>query len=73
MLVAKINLDIKYIKTCKKENLISTFAKSKIIIKTSFKTRMRIAKIIIEAELQNKHYVKKNLKRNLSVVIDKIK
>ena len=71
--IAKINLDIIYIKTCKKENLIPTFAKSKLAIKTNFKTKLRIARIIMETELQNKHYIKKNLKRNLLLAIDKIK
>ena len=47
--------NIKFLQTCKRNNLAPTFAKPKYAVKLNLKTRKRITKMIIEAELTNKH------------------
>ena len=59
----KAQADIEFIKHCKSEN-IPTFAKVNVSLKHSnHKLKSRIAKIVMEAELQNKHCEKKKLKK----------
>ena len=63
----KVKADIKFVKSCKKENLTPTFAKVNLAIKNgSKKLKLRIARIVMESEMQNKHYEKKKLERNYS-------
>ena len=53
----KTLVDIKFIKSCKLENIISTFAKVKLSLKQSnCKLRLHIARLVMEAEMQNKHF-----------------
>ena len=48
----KINADIKYIKTCKKEELTPRFAKFKLALKSgTTRLQKKITKLVIEAEL----------------------
>ena len=67
-------LDIKFLKICKVEHLIPTFAN--IQLGTSginIKLKHRIARIILEDELQHKHRQKKRLKneiRNISIQLN---
>ena len=67
----KTILDIKFLKQCKQEQLNPTFANVRLSTKGSnFKLKHRIARIIIEDELQYKHRYKKKLKnevKNLSL------
>ena len=52
----KTILDIKFLKKCKQEQLIPTFANVRLSTKGSnIKLKHRIARIIIEYELQYKH------------------
>ena len=52
----KINKDIKFIKLCKKEHLIPTFAKVKLAIKSgNVKLQRKLPRIIMETEMQQKH------------------
>ena len=45
---------------CKRENLIATFANVKLTIKTgNTKLKKKIACLIFETELQNKHFEKR--------------
>ena len=61
----KIQADVEFIKHCKSEKIIPTFAKVNLSLKQSnHKFKSRKAKIVMEAELQNKHREKKQLKRN---------
>ena len=56
----KVQADIKFIKLCKQENLIPTFANIKLSLKHSNnKLKKRIARILMETEIQNKHREKK--------------
>ena len=61
----KIQADVEFIKHCKSEKIIPTFAKVNLSLKQSnHKLKSRNAKIVMEAELRNKHREKKQLKRN---------
>ena len=63
----KAQAGIEFIKDCKNENIIPTFAKVKVSLEYSnHKLKSRIAKIVMEAELQNKHREKKKLKKRLN-------
>ena len=56
----KIQLDINFIKTCKREDLIPTFAKVNVAIKHSTqKSKIYIARAVMETEMQNKHQKRK--------------
>ena len=53
-----LKADIIYIKSCKKEELIPTLAKVNLAIKSgAFKIKKKIAKSIIETEIQDKQYI----------------
>ena len=64
-------LDIKFLKQCKQEQLLSAFANVRLSTKGSnIKLKHRIARIIIEDELQYNYQHKKKLKneiKNLSI------
>ena len=47
--------------TCKRNNLIPTFARTKLAVKFSFQLRNKISQQIIDAELKNKYRKKKIL------------
>ena len=52
----KLNADIKFIKSGKKEYLIPTFAKVNVSIKSgSYKLKWKIPRLIMNTKLQNKH------------------
>ena len=62
----KVEPDIRFTKSCKKDNLIPTFANVKLAIKSgNWKIHLRIAKIIMEMEMQNKHW-EKNLNKEIA-------
>ena len=70
----KSKADIRFIKSCKKDNLISPFAKVKLAIKSgNWKLHLRIARIIMETEMQNKHQEKKNLKKEIASISIQLK
>ena len=53
---SKVNQDINFIKTCRRENLIPPFAKVKIAIKiNNNKLKQKLTRIILDTELQQKH------------------
>ena len=70
--IAKLKLDIKFIITCKRDKLIPTFAKPKIVVKLNFRTRWKITQAILDAELQNKYNQKKKLLAELSRLQDEL-
>ena len=48
----KVKADIKFIKSCKKDNLIPSFAKVNLTIKNgNGKLKLRIARIAMESEM----------------------
>ena len=62
----KINADIKYIKSCKKEEITPRFAKINLALKSgTVWPKKKIAKLVMEAELQNKHVERKKTKTGL--------
>ena len=63
---AKVNEDIKFIKICKNEDLLSKLAKIWLSVRSgSIKLKRTIACLIIEAELQNKHLEWQKLKQEM--------
>ena len=64
MKYSKVNQDINFIKTCRRENLIPTFAKVKIAIKiNNDKLKQKLARVILDTELQQKHNERRIVKR----------
>ena len=62
----KVQADIKLIKTCKSERLIPTFANVKLEVKIGkHKLKSKIARLIMETELQSEHDQKKKIKIEL--------
>ena len=54
----KLKADIIYITSCKKEELIPDFAKVNLALKSGgFKIKKKIAKLVMEAEIQDKQYL----------------
>ena len=59
----KIEADISFIKACKAEQLIPTFAKVKLSIKsTNRKVQYKMTRLVMKAELKDKRHSKKKLK-----------
>ena len=55
----KVTADIKFIKLCKVEKIMPTFAKVNLSIKSgSRKLKLRIARLMMESEIQSKHLEK---------------
>ena len=62
----KVLADIKFIKSCKSEDIIPTFAKVNVSLKHgNYKLQLRIPRIVMEAELQNKNREKSKLKKEI--------
>ena len=60
----KVTTDMKFIKFCKVEKIIPTFAKVNFsIISGSRKLKLRISRLLMEREIQSKHLEKKKLKK----------
>ena len=70
----KVQAGIKFIKSCKKENLIPTFAKVNLAIKNGGRNlKLWLGIIIMESEMRNKHHAKKKLKKEILAVSDQLK
>ena len=70
----KVTADIKFIKLCKVEKIIPLFAKVNLSIKSdSRKLKLRIARLVIESEIQSKHLGKKKLKKELRLACIQLK
>ena len=70
----KAQADIKFIKSCKKKNLIPTFTKINLTIKNvSRKLKLRIARIIMESEMENKNHEKKKPKKEILAISNQLK
>ena len=62
----KIQLDIDFIKICKWEDLIPTFANVNVAIKHGTqKLKMKIVCAVMETEMQNKHDQKRKIKKQI--------
>ena len=69
----KVQADIQFIKSCKKENLIPIFAKVNLAIKSdSRKLKLSLARIM-ESEMENKHDEKKKLKKEIVAISNQLK
>ena len=70
----KIQLDVSFIKQCKKENIIPTFAKVNVAIKHgTYKLKKKIAHTVMITELQNKHHERQKLKEDIIKTTSKLK
>ena len=70
----KTKLDMQYIKLCKQERLLPTFATIKLSIQTKNKTlKERIGRIIMEHELERKHHEKEQLKKEIKSISIQLK
>ena len=70
----KADQDIKFTKSCEKERLVPTFAKVKLSMKSdSYKLNSKISKLIMQTELENKHYEKRKLRKEISSIGIKLK
>ena len=70
----KVVADIKYIKTCKKERLIPTFAKVNISLKNAtHKLRQKISLLVMNTELENKHSENRKLKKEIKKICIELK
>ena len=58
---AKVRDDIEFLLRCKKEALVPLFAIPKLSIKSTWNLIRKIAKLIIEVEIKNKHKIKRHL------------
>ena len=66
----KVQADIKFIKTRKSESLVPTFANVKLAVKNwKHKLKSKIARLIVDTQLQSKHNQKKIKKGLVSVYI----
>ena len=62
----KVKLDIIFIKQCKKENIITTFENVNVSIKHgTYKLKKKIANIVMETEIQNKHLERQKLRKDI--------
>ena len=62
----KTKLDKEYIKLCKQEHLLPTFAMVRLSTQTkNKKLKNRIGRIIMEHELESKHHEKKLLRKEI--------
>ena len=70
----KVTADIKFIKLCKVEKIIPTFAEVNLSIKSgSRKLKLRIARLMMESGIQSKHLEKKKLKKELRLACIQLK
>lgn len=70
----KVQTDIKCNKFCKIENFILTLNKVNIKIKSSSRNiKLSLAKIIIEAKMENKHREKRRLRKEIVAITNKLK
>ena len=62
----KIELHINFIKICKKEDLIPTFAKVNVAIKHGTqKLKMNLVHAVMETKMQNKHDQERKIKKQI--------
>ena len=59
----KVDQDIKFIKSCKKECLVPTFAN--VILSIKYKIKCNTLKLIMQTELENKHHEKRKLRKEI--------
>ena len=69
----RVQANRKFIKSCKKENLIPNLAQFNLAIKSGRKLKLRLAKIIMEGEMQNKHHDKKKQKKEIVAISNHLK
>ena len=72
--MTKLKTDIVYIKSCKKENLIPSFAKVNLSIKSGgYKLKKKVAKLLMDTELQDKHYQIRKIRNEIRSIAISLK
>ena len=62
----KLNADIAFIKLCKKERIIPTLGKVNVSTRNgTYKLKRKIARLVMETELQNQHQKNGKLRKNI--------
>ena len=62
----KLVADIAFMKLCKKQQLIPSFTKANVSIQNdTYKLKRKIARLVMETELQNKHREKRKLRKDI--------
>ena len=70
----KVQSNIKFIKSSKKESLIPTFAKVNWSVRNANRQlKLHLARIAMESEMENKHQEKKKLKKDIVLVSNQLK
>ena len=70
----KLKTDIAYIKSCKIEESIPTFAKVNLSIKSGgYKLKKKVAKPVMETELQDKHYQLRQIGKQIRSIVISLK
>ena len=63
----ELKVDIIYVTSCKKEELIPTLAKINLVIKSGgFKIKKKIAKLVMETEIQDKQYHLRKIRKDIA-------
>ena len=71
--LSKIKCHINFLLLCKRNSLIPTFARTKLVVKVSYQLRNKISRQIKDAELKNKHQKKKILLNEIKKRREKLK
>ena len=71
--LCKIKCYINFLLLCKRNNLILTFARKKLVVKVSYQLRNKISRQIKDAELENKLRKKKILFNEIKKREEKLK
>ena len=70
----KVNEDITFIKICRKQGLLPKLAKIRLLIRSdSMKLKRKIARLIMEAEIQSKPLERRKLKREMIKICNQMK
>ena len=69
----KLQCDLKFLLKCKKERLCPNFATPNLSIKVNAKVKRKICRIILETEINNKHNIRKTLRKQMVDTYEDIK
>ena len=61
----KVRHDLDFLLKCKKEHLTPKFAKPKLAVKENGKLKIGIARLIVKAEITNKHNIRNDLRKEM--------
>ena len=69
----KVKADTKFIKPCKKENLVVSFAKVSLAIKSGSRNlKLHLSRLIMESKIENKHHEKNKLQKEIVAISNQL-